>query len=244
MEKAIDGMERMEAAMARAENPLVLNAKTAEQYHAVKKQMGELLHVATPEDAVVLDGLKEAANRCESVLKQHAKRLESGMYQLNSTVGENGIAAFEKATSEFIDIQNKVAAFCRGEKIEGIQHIASPALTKAFTETEHAASKLIGKASNLFGVVRTQENGWSVALKNNAEKMNGFKAGLAPMERGKAFGRCGVVVGSAVALGDALFRSKDSNDEDRSGAFRVIEAVAAGAVGATALLHGRAIARI
>lgn len=242
MEKAIEGMERIEGGIA--DKSLVFNKKTAEQYANVKKQMGDVITFASAEDRVVLDGLDAISNKQKAILELHGVMQEGGGFIAKPDLADEAKKAFQEAKTEFIATQNKVAAFCRGEQIEGIKGTASDTFKKAFTEAEHAANKLVGKTSSFLGVGRTQENGWSKAFKKNTGEMNVFKSGISPLERAKAFGRGSVVAVGAAAMIDGVFRSKDSNDEDRSGAFRVFEAVAGGAVGATALLHGRAMARI
>ena len=112
-------------------------------------------------------------------------------------------------------------------------------LKTSFESAETAAAKVTDPASSMFGTVRTQKDGWAKAVKNNWQEVKEFKPGT----RGMAVARCGVVAGSAIAIGDALLRSKDSNGEDRSAAMRMAEFVVAGGVGTAALVSGRAMAR-
>lgn len=116
---------------------------------------------------------------------------------------------------------------------------ANKTLQDAFGKAEASAAKVTDPASSIFGTARTQKDGWAKAVKGNWNEIKAFKEGT----RGVAVARCGVVAGSAIAMGDALFRSKDSNGEDRSAAMRLAEFVVAGGVGTAAAVSGRAIAR-
>ncbi len=242
MEKAIEGMKRIESGLA--DESLVFNKKTLQQYNDVTKQMDEVFSTAPAEDLAALKIFDDTAAQSKTILEKHGVLQPNGDYHAKPNLSGKASNSFQKAKIDAVAASNNKLAFCRGEQVEGIEGTASTAFKKAFAEAEHAANKLVGKTSGFLGVGRTQENGWSKAFKKNTGEMNVFKPGISLLECAKAFGRGSVVAVGAAAMIDGAFRSKDSNDEDRSNAFRVFEAVAGGAVGATALLHGSAMARI
>lgn len=160
-----------------------------------------------------------------------------------------------KAQEKLAEAQKQRHAFLSGDAVEvsikkgnaakatKAEVTVAKSVSDAYKEAETAAAKVTRPAGGHFGMGMTQKGGWAAALKKNGDKMNVFKEGLSAGERGKAFGRASVVGVGAAAMIDAVFRSKDSNGEDRSGAFRIMEAVAGGAIGTAALLHGSALAR-
>jgi hypothetical protein len=170
--------------------------------------------------------------------------------EANAVVKEGKLVMKEGASQESFDAAMKAVkqaetetiAYLKGgkHKVGDVEHTVSEPLKKAFAEAEAASNKIVKPATSVFGMVRTQ--GWSEAVKGNYNKVvNGFKAeGYVP--KGKAFAHSSLLVGSAVALGDAAFRSKTKDGEDRSASGRVIEAVCAGATGAFAVVGGRATA--
>lgn len=183
------------------------------------------LRERTATDKAVLDPLMETVKSQAEILKAEGK-----------TKSE-----LETAQVELRKAEEKIRSFLRGETIEGVEAKVSDDLKKAFVAAETETDKLVKSANSFFGgMVRTQKNGFVEALKKNTQHMKFYEKGLEAGERGLRFAHGSAVVGAAIGLGDAAFRSKTNEGEDRSGAMRVIEAVGAGMLGTAALLGGKA----
>lgn len=154
-----------------------------------------------------------------------------------------------KAAAE--DAQDALKSFLRGEKAHKVGEVevkltdeVGKELRDAFIEAESAHASVSKPMASMFGTVRTQKEGFSKALKQNGEKMKFWSKDIEGyLPRAKAFAHGSAVVGSVVGMGDAVFRSKNSEGEDRSALLRMAEFVVAGGLGTVALIGGPAAAR-
>ncbi|MFM9889796.1 MAG: hypothetical protein ACKVOE_03995 [Rickettsiales bacterium] len=195
--------------------------------------------------AAVLKDITEKATPHVEVLKAHGIA-ENGAFHLKSGSTSEAKSAFETAQKAVDGLKEQTVNFFKGGsyKIGDVEHKASEAVVKTYGEAVAGAKKVVGPATGAFGIVRTQEKGFVEALKHNGEQMKFWSKGMTPTARGKAFAHGSAAVGSAVLLSDAILRSKNAEGEDRSTASRVLQAVAAGAIGTAALLGGKvALAR-
>lgn len=206
-------------------------AVAARDAHIAK--VGELVAKPNTQVAKVITALNSGVEEGRRAVEAAAGAGHEIVTQAKDKLGKAIADRTAYFSGELVDVPNARALNIK----------APDALTKSFAAAEEAAAKVTQPARSHFGIVKTQKGGLITAAKTNVDKMNVFKAGLQPMDRAKAFGRSSVLAGSAVLVGDALFRSKDSMGEDRSKVFRVCEAIVGGGVGLASLLHGSAIAR-
>jgi len=99
-----------------------------------------------------------------------------------------------------------------------------------------AAEKFFGLGAEGKWMHRVADKGWGSAIKQGAGEMQFWKAGN---HKGVAFGRI-AGVGAGVALaGDALFRGKTGDGEQRGFVTRVLQFGTGAAVAAGSLAAGR-----
>lgn len=171
-------------------------------------------------------------------------------YKVLTSVKDTDAKVLQEAKNLAATTEKNFLGFLRGEyeyvlPKEGAEAVKiklskdyAPAVMDAFKEAEQAAAKVVRPAHSFAGgIVRTQEHGWSKALKHNGEQMKFWKEGLSGAERGIAFGRVAGVGASGVAIADGLLRSQTRDGENRSGLVRTGE-VAAGTAGLLASLVG------
>ena len=188
---------------------------------------------------------KDAVQNFVTERGKASPEIKAATAELNESFISTG-KAVQNATDEtraaaqtaFDAAKAKLTGFLRGEvehngiKLDGEE---SKALREAFVEAEQLSEQVTKPQSSMLGMVRTQHKGYAESFKQTVKEAKFWEGEKTAMQRGKGFARAGAVVGSAIAVGDALFRSKNSEGEDRSGSARLHEAVAGGAVGAAAL---------
>lgn len=224
----------------------LLQAPFNEKFAKLHEAAAQLQHLhldsflADPHSVKVLEDIAEKAKQHNEILQTYGTRKHS-VYTLNPGSTSEAKTAFDAAQKAMDGLKEQTVQFFNGGsyKIGDVEHKASEAVVKTYGEAVTAAKKVVGPATGAFGILRTQEKGFVAALKHNGEQMKFWSKGMTPTARGKAFAHGSAVVGSAVLLGDAIFRSKNAEGEDRSTAMRVLEAVGAGAVGTAALLGGK-----
>ncbi len=237
------GLDEIRAKIADPNSVFELNDKFGGLLKEAEAKHGDLLKAGTPADKAAITKLDKAIEAAKTELARHGE-LKDGKYVLKEGANEAATKAFSEAEQALQTATSNLSDFRQGVKVKGISNVASDGYKKAVTEAEGAAKKIVEPVAGRLGIVKTQKNGFVAALKHNGKKMQFWSEnldGFAP--RAKAFGHVALVAGAAVGLGDAIFRSKDSEGEDRSGVGRILEAVLAGGVGSAALLTGSALAR-
>lgn len=225
-----------------ADERIRFNDKYNKLLSAAQTKLGAIERASTESDVVVLDALNVDLEASRSVLAEHGQ-LKNGKYILKSDASDEATKLFHDAEKDYASIKGKITAFFRSEKVEGFEQTISDGAKTAFAEAEEAVHSVTKPTLGWLGTVRTQKDGFTKALKQNGEKMQFWKEGMTVGERGKAFAHGGAAVGAVVGMGDAIFRSKNSEGEDRSALMRMAEFVVAGGVGAVALVGGPAMAR-
>lgn len=134
------------------------------------------------------------------------------------------------------------ANFLKGAENAGVK--VTDALKTAFTEAEKATAKVVNTINGKFtGALQSQ--GVKAAFNQNFDSIkNAFGKDVTMGQRGVGFAKVGGVGVAVVGMGDAIFRSKTKEGEDRSALVRLSEFVLSLAVGTFALLGGRAAAPV
>lgn len=211
------------------------NDKFRELYNVASKANGEFLSARAAATGDVDLALK--ALNGEAVAKHDAW---AKLAKDASGYDEAKVAA-DKARDALKDFLRGKTEYALGDgKTVKLTDTVGKEVRDAFIGAEEASAKIVGPANGMFGALRTQKEGFTAALKQNGKNMNFWKEGLEFGQRAKAFAHGSAAVGSAVLVGDALFRGKNSDGEDRTASSRILEAVAGGLVGTAALLGGPA----
>lgn len=217
--------------------------KNTDHGRALKKLSGA---IENAEKELAEAKASKADNAAELVSKAETSLADAQAAQRGFLTGERKVELTPKAAKP----KRKPAAEAAKPEQKPAVEVAkkevsvSDGLKKSFAEAETAAAKVTDPASSYFGIVRTQKDGWTKAVKANGEKMKFWSSDIEGFAaRGKAFAHGSAVVGSVIGMGDAILRSKNSEGEDRSAMMRMAEFVVAGGVGAAMLVGGRAVAR-
>ncbi len=205
-------------------------------------------HVATGKflaaEKVATGDVKEAARALYDVAKEKHTALQALAKDATDEQRREATAAAEEAKEALTGFLRGDKAHKVGDTTVQLSDTVGKELRDAFVAAEKAHADVRKPMSSYFGIVRTQKDGWSKAVKANGEKMKFWSSDIEGFAaRGKAFAHGSAVVGSVIGMGDAILRSKNSEGEDRSAMMRMAEFVVAGGVGAALLVGGRAVAR-